>query len=162
MGKLKTIEDLKNLRKLLMDETFKPDVPRVRLCSGTACTATGTPKVVTALEEEAAKRGLTLDVVKTGCQGLCQKGPVMKVEPQGFFYQKVSDKTARELVAHTFVAGTSLRSLLYRDSIMSEPVEAVEDVPFYKKQLRIALRNNGLIDPTDISHYIAVGGYSAT
>ena len=86
MGKLNTIEDLRKLRALLSEETFKPDVPRVRLCSGTACTATGTPKVVTALEEEAAKRGITLDVVKTGCQGLCQKGPVMKVEPQGIFY----------------------------------------------------------------------------
>jgi len=58
MGKLHTIEDLTNLRKLLTEETFRPEVPRIRLCSGTACTATGSPKVVTALEEEAAKRGM--------------------------------------------------------------------------------------------------------
>ena len=72
MGKLQTIADLTNLRKLLEEETFKPDVARIRLCSGTACTATGTPKVLTALEEESTKRGITLDVVRTGCQGLCQ------------------------------------------------------------------------------------------
>ncbi len=161
MGKLQTIADLANLRKLLEEETFKPDIARVRLCSGTACTATGTPKVVTALEEEAAKRGITLDVVRTGCQGLCQKGPVMKVEPQGIFYQKVKPDHAKSILAYTVVGGTSFRQSLYRDDILSEPIPEMTDVPFYKKQLRIALRNNGVIDPKNIYHYIAVGGYKA-
>ncbi len=161
MGKLQNLEDLKNLRALLMEETFKPDVPRVRLCSGTACSATGTPRVLTALEEEAAKRGITLDVVKTGCQGLCQKGPVMKVEPQGIFYQKVKPDHAKAILAYTVVGGTSYRQSLYREDILSEPIPEMTDVPFYKKQLRIALRNNGVIDPRNIYHYIAVGGYSA-
>jgi NADH:ubiquinone oxidoreductase subunit F (NADH-binding)/(2Fe-2S) ferredoxin len=161
MGKLQSVEDLKNLRGLLMEETFRPEVPRIRLCSGTACTATGTPKVLTALEEEAAKRGITLDVVKTGCQGLCQKGPVMKVEPQGIFYQKVKPDHARSILAYTVVGGTSYRQSLYRENIMSEPIPEMMNVPFYKKQLRIALRNNGVIDPRNIYHYIAVGGYAA-
>lgn len=161
MGKLHTIEDLTNLRKLLTEETFRPEVPRIRLCSGTACTATGSPKVVTALEEEAAKRGITLDVVKTGCQGLCQKGPVMKVEPQGIFYQKVKPGHAKSILAYTVIGGTPYRQSLYRDNILSEPIPEMMDVPFYKKQLRIALRNNGVIDPRNIYHYIAVGGYSA-
>ncbi|MBI5641804.1 MAG: SLBB domain-containing protein [Nitrospirae bacterium] len=161
MARLNTIEDLRNLRKLLAEETFKADVPRVRLCSGTACTATGTPKVVTALEEEAARRGITLDVVKTGCQGLCQKGPVMKVEPQGIFYQKVKPDHARSILAYTVVGGTPFRKSLYREDILSEPIPEMTDVPFYKKQLRIALRNNGLIDPRNIYHYMAVGGYAA-
>ncbi len=161
MGKLHTVEELTNLRKLLSEETFRPEVPRIRLCSGTACTATGTPKVVTALEEEAAKRGITLDVVKTGCQGLCQKGPVMKVEPQGIFYQKVKPDHAKSILAYTVVGGTPFRQSLYRDNILSEPIPEMLDVPFYKKQLRIALRNNGVIDPRNIYHYIAVGGYAA-
>jgi len=161
MGKLNTIEDLRKLRALLSEETFKPDVPRVRLCSGTACTATGTPKVVTALEEEAAKRGITLDVVKTGCQGLCQKGPVMKVEPQGIFYQKVKPDHAKAIMAYTVVGGAPFRQSLYREDILSEPIPEMTEVPFYKKQLRIALRNNGVIDPRNIYHYIAVGGYAA-
>lgn len=161
MGKLHTVEELANLRKLLTEETFRPEVPRIRLCSGTACTATGSPKVVTALEEEAAKRGITLDVVKTGCQGLCQKGPVMKVEPQGIFYQKVKPDHAKSILAYTVIGGTPYRQSLYRDNILSEPVPEMMDVPFYKKQLRIALRNNGVIDPRNIYHYIAVGGYAA-
>ncbi len=161
MGKLQTIADLTNLRRLLEEETFKPDVARIRLCSGTACTATGTPKVLTALEEEAAKRGITLDVVRTGCQGLCQKGPVMRVEPQGIFYQKVKPDHAKSILAYTVVGGTPFRQSLYRENILSEPIPEMTDVPFYQKQLRIALRNNGVIDPKNIYHYIAVGGYRA-
>jgi NADH-quinone oxidoreductase subunit F/NADP-reducing hydrogenase subunit HndC len=161
MAKLNSVEDLKNLQALLSEETFKPDIPRVRLCSGTACTATGTQRVITALEEEAARRGITLDVVKTGCQGLCQKGPVMKVEPQGIFYQKVKPEHAKSIIAYSVVGGIPYRQSLYRDDILSEPIPEMTEVPFYKKQLRIALRNNGVIDPRNIYHYIAVGGYSA-
>ena len=161
MEKLKTIDDLKNLRKQISDHTFLPDVPRVRLCSGTACTATGTPKVLSAIEEEAAKRGITLDVVKTGCQGLCQKGPVMRVEPEGIFYQKVKPEHARSIMSYTVAGGIPFRQSLYRNNILEEPIPEMTNVPFYKKQLRIALRNNGLIDPRNIYHYIAVGGYKA-
>ncbi len=161
MSRLNTIDDLKNLRRLLEEETFAPDVPRIRLCSGTACTATGTPKVLSALEEEAAKRGIKLDVVKTGCQGLCQKGPVMRVEPQGIFYQKVKAEHAKWIMSYTVTGGMPYRQSLYREDILSEPIPEMTNVPFYKKQLRIALRNNGVIDPRNIYHYIAVGGYKA-
>ncbi len=161
MEKLKTADDLKNLRKLIEEETFVPDIPRVRLCSGTACTATGTPKVLGAIEEEAAKRGISVDVVKTGCQGLCQKGPVMKVEPEGIFYQKVKPEHARSIMSYTVAGGMPFRQSLYRNNILEEPIPEMTNVPFYKKQLRIALRNNGLIDPRNIYHYIAVGGYKA-
>ncbi|MEW6109044.1 MAG: NADH-ubiquinone oxidoreductase-F iron-sulfur binding region domain-containing protein [Nitrospirota bacterium] len=161
MDKLKTLDDLRNLRKQLIEETFKPDVPRVRVCSGTACTATGTPKVISSLEEESGKRGINLDIVKTGCQGLCQKGPVMKVEPQGIFYQKVSPENAKWLLTYTVLGGMPYRQSLYRENILSEPIPEMVEVPFYKKQFRVALRNNGLIDPRNINHYIAVGGYSA-
>lgn len=161
MEKLKTIDDLKNLRKRIKEDTFLPDVPRIRLCSGTACTATGTPKVLGAIEEEAAKRGINVDVVKTGCQGLCQKGPVMKVEPEGIFYQKVKPEHARSIMSYTVAGGLPFRQSLYRNNFLEEPIPEMTNVPFYKKQLRIALRNNGLIDPRNIYHYIAVGGYAA-
>ena len=161
MEKLKNIDDLKKLRKQIEQETFVPGVPRVRLCSGTACTATGTPKVLSAIEEEASKRGIHVDVVKTGCQGLCQKGPVMKVEPEGIFYQKVKPEHARSIMSYTVAGGIPFRQSLYRNNILEEPIPEMTNVPFYKKQLRIALRNNGLIDPRNIYHYIAVGGYSA-
>lgn len=161
MEKLKSIEDLKNLRNRLKDETFRPERPRIRLCSGTACTATGTPNVLSAMEEEAHKRGIDLDVVKTGCQGLCQKGPVLKVEPQDMFYQKVRPEHAKAILAYTVQGGMPFRQSLYRESILTEPIPEMTNVPFYKKQMRIALRNNALIDPRNIYHYIAVGGYSA-
>ncbi|MBI3377286.1 MAG: 4Fe-4S binding protein [Nitrospirae bacterium] len=161
MERLKSIDDLKKLSDRLKDETFRPEIPRVRLCSGTACTATGTPKVLSAMEEEAGKRGINLDIVKTGCQGLCQKGPVMKVEPQGLFYQKLKPEHAKAIISYTVLGNIPYRQSLYRDNILSEPIPEMTDVPFYKKQLRIALRNNGLIDPKNIHHYIAVGGYSA-
>jgi NADH-quinone oxidoreductase subunit F/NADP-reducing hydrogenase subunit HndC len=161
MERLKTIDDLKNLRKRLKEDTFSPEIPRVRICSGTACNATGTPKVLAALEDECVKRGTELDVVKTGCQGLCQKGPVMKVEPQGIFYQKVNPDHARWLLTYTVLGNIPYRQSLYRENILSEPIPEMTDVPFYKKQLRVALRNNGVIDPHNIYHYIAVGGYAA-
>lgn len=161
MERLKSIDDLKKLSDRLKDETFRPEIPRVRLCSGTACTATGTPKVLSAMEEEAGKLGINLDIVKTGCQGLCQKGPVMKVEPQGLFYQKLKPEHAKAIISYTVLCNIPYRQSLYRDNILSEPIPEMTDVPFYKKQLRIALRNNGLIDPRNIYHYIAVGGYSA-
>lgn len=161
MERLKSIDDLKKLGERLKDETFSPEIPRVRICSGTACTATGTPKVLSAMEEEAGKRGINLDIVKTGCQGLCQKGPVMKVEPQGIFYQKLKPEHAKAIISYTVLGNIPYRQSLYRDNILSEPIPEMTDVPFYKKQLRIALRNNGIIDPKNIHHYIAVGGYSA-
>ncbi|MDP3261008.1 MAG: NAD(P)H-dependent oxidoreductase subunit E, partial [Thermodesulfovibrionales bacterium] len=161
MERLKSIDDLKKLSDRLKDETFRPEIPRVRLCNGTACTATGTPKVLSAMEEEAGKRGINLDIVKTGCQGLCQKGPVMKVEPLNIFYQKVKPEHARSILAYTVQGGMPFRQSLYRQDILSEPIPEMTNVPFYKKQFRIALRNNGLIDPRNIYHYIAVGGYSA-
>ncbi|MCX5718151.1 MAG: CBS domain-containing protein [Nitrospirae bacterium] len=161
MERLKSIDDLKKLGERLKVETFRPEIPRVRICSGTACTATGTPKVLSAMEEEAGKRGINIDIVKTGCQGLCQKGPVMKVEPHNIFYQKVNPEHARSILAYTIQGEMPFRQSLYRQDILSEPVPEMTNVPFYKKQLRIALRNNGLIDPRNIYHYIAVGGYSA-
>jgi NADH:ubiquinone oxidoreductase subunit F (NADH-binding)/CBS domain-containing protein/(2Fe-2S) ferredoxin len=162
ISRLNSADDLKKLRSQLEEDTFRPERNRVRICCGTACVASGAKKLVKQLEEESSKKGIDLEVVKTGCQGLCQKGPVMNVEPHGFFYQKVNSADARDLISHTFSAGKALRSLLYRQSIMTEPVEEVGNVPFYKKQLRIALRNNGRIDPNNILHYLAVGGYSAT
>ncbi len=161
MDKLNSIEDLKKLREKLVAETFKPETPRVRICRGTACTATGTPKILDTLQDECGHKGLDLDVVKTGCQGLCQKGPVMRVEPQGIFYQKVNPEHAKWLLTYTVQGNLPYRQGMYREDILSEPIPEMTDVPFYKKQERLVLKNNGLIDPHRIDHYIAVGGYSA-
>jgi NADH:ubiquinone oxidoreductase subunit F (NADH-binding)/CBS domain-containing protein/(2Fe-2S) ferredoxin/Pyruvate/2-oxoacid:ferredoxin oxidoreductase delta subunit len=161
MERLKNIKELKNLRALLVEEVFRPDKDRVRICCGTACTATGSGKVVKVLEEQIAKKDLDFEIVKTGCQGLCQKGPVMKAEPYGYFYQKVVPENVEEIISTTYSAGLPVRGLLYKESFLEEPIEIMEEVPFYRKQLRVALRNNGKIDPCNVYHYIAVGGYGA-
>ena len=161
MERLKSIGDLKNLRLRLSEETFRPDRNRMRICCGTGCTATGSGKVVKMLEDEISKKGMDVEIVMTGCQGLCQKGPVMKAEPYGYFYQKVNPERYGEILSTTYAAGLPVRELLYRESFLDNPIEKMEEVPFYKKQLRIALRNNGVIDPRKILHYIAVDGYSA-
>ncbi len=161
MERLKSIEELKNLRALLIEEVFRPDKDRIRICCGTACTATGSGNVVKVLEEQIVKKGLDFEIVKTGCQGLCQKGPVMKAEPYGYFYQKVGPENMEEIISTTYSAGLPVRGLLYKESFLEEPIEIMEEVPFYRKQLRVALRNNGKIDPCNIYHYIAVGGYGA-
>jgi len=161
MERLKSIGDLKNIRLRLSEETFRPDRNRIRICCGTGCTATGSGKVVKMLEDEISKKGMDVEIIMTGCQGLCQKGPVMKAEPYGYFYQKVNPERAGEILSTTYAAGLPVRELLYRESFLDNPIEKMEEVPFYKKQLRIALRNNGVIDPRNILHYIAVDGYSA-
>ena len=159
--KLKSIEELNSLRLFLKDDVFKEDVKRIRACCGTACMATGAEKVITNIKQEAAKTGQNVDIVQTGCQGLCQKGPVMKIEPFGYFFQKVNRADAYDIVNSTLATGYPVRKLLYRSSFMTEPYELMESLPFYKKQYRIALRNNGRIDPNNVYHYMTVGGYTA-
>ncbi len=161
MGKLNSINELRELRQLLEKETFKPDTMRAKVCCGTACTATGAYNVIDAFKKEAGKRDVSLEIVKTGCQGLCQKGPVLKIEPADIFYQRTKPENVSWIVGHTVFGGVPYRQGLYRDSFLSEPVPLMTEIPFYKKQLRIALRNNGRIDPCNINHYLAVGGYKA-
>ncbi len=158
--RVKNIDELNNLRLLLKDEVFQEDVTRIRACCGTACMATGSEKVIENIELEAKVAEKQVELVETGCQGLCQKGPVMKVEPYGYFYQKVKQSDAHNIVSGTVSGGYAVRNLLYRHTINDEPIEIMDSLPFYKKQLRIALRNNGRIDPLNIYHYLAVGGYA--
>ncbi|MEW6410014.1 MAG: NADH-quinone oxidoreductase subunit NuoF [Nitrospirota bacterium] len=161
MGRINSLEELKNLRIRLKENIFKTDRKRVRVCCGTACSAQGSKKIVQTFEEESAQKGMDIEVLMTGCQGLCQKGPVMKVEPYGYFYQKVTYEKVREIISKTFSREAPVRSLLYRESVLDDPIKKMDDLPFYKKQVRIVLRNNGFIDPCNVNHYIAVGGYAA-
>jgi NADH:ubiquinone oxidoreductase subunit F (NADH-binding)/CBS domain-containing protein/(2Fe-2S) ferredoxin len=161
MERLQSIDSLKNLRSRLSKEVFNPKKDRLRVCCGLPCSALGSQKIIKALEQDISKSGLDIEVVKTGCQGLCQSGPVMRVEPHGYFYQRVRQKYVKDIVPTTYKAGYPVRELLYKGTFLEKPVEVMEEVPFYKKQLKIALRNTGNIDPFNINHYIAVGGYGA-
>lgn len=158
--RLKSIADIAAFRTHLLKEgVLAPGKKRIKVCCGTGCSASGSLKVVKALEESLATDG-DIELIKTGCQGLCQKGPVMKVEPYGFFYQKANPDNARDIIS-TYLTNLPVRKLLYRESFLEPPVEKMEELSFYKKQKRIVLRHNGSIDPCNINHYIVVDGYSA-
>jgi len=138
----------------------------VLICGGTGCTSSGSKALQTALEEELVAKGLTeeIKIVQTGCFGLCALGPIMIVYPEGTFYSRVEAKDIPEIVEEHFLKGRVVERLVYNDvpDGVSEHVEtSLSDTAFYKKQMRIALRNCGVINPENIDEYIAVDGYAA-
>ncbi len=162
MEKLKSINDIVAFREhLSRDGILAPGKKRIRVCCGTACRTNKSLKLVEKLHEEYQSRNAYIEIITTGCQGLCQLGPVMTIEPQGYFYHNVKPERAGDIISRTIKGDKPLWDLLYRRSIGEKPAYVIDDVPFYRKQLRISLRNNGRIDPTNIIHYLAVGGYKA-
>ena len=158
--RLEGVPDLKALRDRLRKEHDESDARRVRVCCGTACQATGSNKLIKQFEEEAAKKQVKLEIVKTGCQGFCQRGPVVIQEPQETFYQKVKVDDVPGLFNDSVLRGMPYRKKLYRELPMAEPNVAVGDIPFYKKQKRLALHRNGTIDPCNIYESIREDGYA--
>ncbi len=162
MNRLHSLHELAALRKeLSAKEILSPGKKRMRVCCGTACRANHSLALVGGIREEAHNHDADIEVISTGCQGLCELGPVMTVEPPGYFYHKVTPERAGDIVARAVHDDKPVWDLLFRRSIGERPAFFISDVPFYVKQQRIALRHNGRIDPTDILQYIAVGGYKA-
>ncbi|MDI6891028.1 MAG: NADH-ubiquinone oxidoreductase-F iron-sulfur binding region domain-containing protein [Thermodesulfovibrionales bacterium] len=164
MKRLNGVNDLIEFRKLLIKQgVLVPgeNKKRIRICSGTGCRANNSLKIVEELKRESQRSGTEVEIISTGCQGLCQKGPVMTIEPQGYFYQKVQPESVKAIISKTINEGKPVWDLLYKRAIGEKPSYLISEVPFYSKQVRVALRNNGKIDPTNIHHYIAVGGYRA-
>ena len=137
----------------------------VLICGGTGCTSSGSVKIAAAMEEEIAKRGLSeeIKVVRTGCFGLCALGPVMIVYPEGTFYSRVKLEDVPEIVEEHFLKGRVVDRLVYRETEGNEKVEvpSLQETGFYKTQMRVALRNCGVINPEQIDEYIAMDGYAA-
>ena len=137
----------------------------VLICGGTGCTSSGSVKIAAAMEEEIAKRGLSeeIKVVRTGCFGLCALGPVMIVYPEGTFYSRVKLEDVPEIVEEHFLKGRVVDRLVYRETEGEEKVEvpSLQETGFYKTQMRVALRNCGVINPEQIDEYIAMDGYAA-
>jgi len=134
----------------------------VLVCSGTACESSKSKDLIQNLNDELRKAGLADDVqvVKTGCFGFCEKGPIVKVLPEETFYVQVKPADAAEIVAEHLVKGRPVSRLLY-DAAQSKAHAKLEDIQFYQKQVRIVLRNCGVIDPDSIDEYIARDGYVA-
>ena len=135
----------------------------VLVCAGAGCVSSNCKAVEAALQDELEKAGIAdeVKVVETGCIGTCDLGPLIVVYPEGVFYQRLTPEDAREIVNEHFVKGRIVRSLLYRPAEDAEPVARAQDMDFFRKQYRIALRNTGVINPEVIEEYIARDGYAA-
>ena len=136
----------------------------VMICGGTGCTSSDSPKIAEAMENEIVKLGLQdeIKVVRTGCFGLCENGPVMIIYPDGTFYSRVKVSDVPEIASEHLLKGRIVDRLVHRDAD-KENIElpTLKDIEFYKPQLRVALRNCGVINPEDIEEYIAMDGYAA-
>jgi NADH:ubiquinone oxidoreductase subunit F (NADH-binding)/(2Fe-2S) ferredoxin len=133
------------------------------VCGGTGCRASQSDKLVESLNQALIEKGLENEakVVTTGCFGFCEKGPIVKVMPDNTFYVQVTPADATEIVAEHILKGRKVNRLLYTDPEKQEHVSDDRHMGFYKKQIRIALRNCGFIDPDNIEEYIARDGYLA-
>ncbi len=133
------------------------------VCGGTGCKSQESDIIAEKLKNELLKQGLeeTVQVIMTGCFGFCEKGPILKVMPDNTFYTQVKPEDAEEIVEEHVIKGRRVERLLYTDPETEAHVEDSKHMGFYKKQLRIALRNCGVIDPEIIDEYIARDGYSA-
>lgn len=133
------------------------------VCGGTGCQASESAKIVENLKKALSEEGMEeeVQVVTTGCFGFCEKGPIVKVHPDNIFYIEVKPDDAEEIVKEHVVKGRVVQRLLYEEPSLQEKVEQHKDMKFYKKQIRIALRNCGFINPEDVNEYISVDGYQA-
>ena len=157
--RLENATELRTLKAKLQKEHKENDAHRVRVCCGTACQATGSNKLIQQFEAEAKKKNVPLEIVKTGCQGFCQRGPVVIQDPQETFYQKVKVDDVYGIFNTSVLRGIPYRKQLYREDSLADPNEAVQDIPFYKKQKRLALHRNGVVDPCNIYDAIREDGY---
>ena len=132
-------------------------------CGGTGCRASESVRIVERLREEIAAAGMDNDVqvVVTGCFGFCEQGPIVKVIPDNTFYTNVKPEDAEEIVKEHVVKGRKVTRLLYEDPDTQKHISDSKHMGFYQKQLRIALRNCGFINPENIDEYIARDGYEA-
>ena len=135
----------------------------VLVCGGTGCTSSNSPKIIEELEKEIQAVGLAdeVKVVKTGCFGLCALGPIMIVYPEGVFYSRVQPEWIKEIVDEHLLKGRVVKKYLYQETVDGDNIKNLNHTKFYEKQVRIALRNCGVIAAEDIDEYIARGGYTA-
>jgi len=161
MKRMQTAQELEAYRQECV-ASRDPQRIVITICAGTGCQAHGCSNVVTAMRQELDKQGLDqVEVKATGCHGFCERGPLVVIHPQGVFYNKVKVEDIPEIIAKTVQKGEVIESLLYALPTSKEKISLEKDVPFYKLQKRIIFGSNGLIDPTSIDDYLAIGGYQA-
>ena len=179
--KVLTIHDLKTIRKraegtLLLREESNEAVTeqccglalgtehlQILICGGTGCKASDSHIIVSLIQQALEKNNIAdkVDIITTGCFGFCEKGPIVKIIPDNTFYTQVVPDDADEIVGEHIIGGRKIERLLYIDPKTEKTVSDSKHMDFYRKQMRIALRNCGFIDPENIEEYIALDGYMA-
>ena len=165
---MKTIEELNKIRaekriELDLRKNTNADTreKHILVCNGTGCTSSKSPQILENFKRIIEEKGIqNVRVIKTGCFGLCAKGPIVIIRPEDTFYAMVKPEDCEEIIQSHIVEGKVVERLLCKD-IDGKKVNKLDDLTFYKKQKRIALKNCGVINPEDIDEYIAFDGYRA-
>ncbi len=166
---IKTIAELNAVKESAAEvvktrvDCVETGVKDVLVCGGTGCDSSGSKKIVECLKAEIEKAGLKdkVNVITTGCFGLCARGPIMIVYPEGSFYAHASVERIPEIVEEHLKNGNPVKKYLYEETVDGDTIKSLNDTAFYAKQHRVALRNCGVIDPECIKEYIARDGYQA-
>ena len=165
---MKTLEDIRKIREEKRKEldlrvNLKANTveKHILVCRGTGCTSSHSPQIIEKFREIIKEKNIqNVKVIQTGCFGLCSKGPIVIIRPEDVFYSMVKPEDCEEIINTHILGGNLVERLLCKDIDKSE-VKRLDELNFYKKQKRIALKNCGIIDPENIDEYIAFDGYKA-
>ncbi len=162
MKKVKTPEELKSLQEEIQNSR-DPEKPCITICAGTGCLTYGTQKLIDNFNVEIEKQNLKgkIEIRASGCHGFCERGPLVVINPQNIFYQRVGFDDAEEIIKETVLNGKIIDRLLYIDPLTKEKIFHEDEIPFYKRQMRLVFGMNGNIDPNSLEDYLAVGGFNA-
>ncbi|MCX7974323.1 MAG: NADH-quinone oxidoreductase subunit NuoF [Candidatus Aminicenantes bacterium] len=162
MVRINNFNDLERIRKNILEKRVLEKIT-ITICNGTGCQAYGCQRLTEHFLAKINQNGLKekVEIRKTGCHGFCERGPIVVIQPEGIFYQRVKIEDIDEIIEKTVEHKMVIDRLLYEEPITGKKIIKEKEVPFYKKQLRIVFGKNGLIDPTSIEDYIAIGGYEA-
>lgn len=162
MARINSPTELEKLRQEILSQR-DPNKPCITLCSGTACHATGSEKIVAAIEQEIEEQGLKaeVDFRRTGCHGFCERGPIVVIYPEEICYLQIKPEDVPEIISQTVKEKKIVDRLLYTDPTTGEKVTYESEIPFYKNQERLVFGPNRRIDPKSIEDYLAIGGYRA-
>lgn len=169
---MKTLQDLNAIKEAMRKEVAlrlgkvsdgAKYEKHVLMCGGTGCTSSGSMKIADELERQLKEKGIDekVFVVRTGCFGLCERGPIMIVYPEGSFYTHVKMDEVTRIVDEHLIGGNPVKEFLYEETVRGDEIGSLADTDFYRKQKRVALRNCGVINPEDVNEYIARDGYQA-
>jgi NADH-quinone oxidoreductase subunit F len=165
MSKFKTLKTPSHLEAFRQEilSSQDPSKQSVKVCCTTGCRAGGSLKIIDALNQQISANGLKdkIEVKKTGCRGFCENGPVVAIEPENIFYNRVDPQDVSDIISDTLIKGIPVNRLLYTDPQTQKLAKYEKDIPFFGKQIRRVLANCGRIDPTRIEDYVVAGGYKA-